>query len=99
VEKEVFDCKNVGEEHKNLKISNESIPMAITDNNRDAINSVLEVLDFYVAANNVRNRYVYEKESVKFEIDDYIEPKAQVVAIEGEKSAVDKVYKEIQKIK
>jgi hypothetical protein len=97
-EKEVFDCKNVGTEHKDLKISNESIPMTITNENRGIIKSILEVLDFSVGANNTRNRYVYEKGSVKFEIDDYIEPKAQVIAIEGEKSQVDKVYEDLQKI-
>jgi adenylate cyclase class IV len=95
--KEVFDCKNVGAEHKDLKISNESIPMVITDENRDSVSSILEVLDFHIAANNIRNRYVYEKGSVKFEIDDYLEPKSQVVAIEGKKTAVDKVYQEILK--
>ena len=32
------------------------------------------------------------KSDVKFEIDDYTRPQMKVVAIEGEKSQVDKVY-------
>lgn len=92
----LFDCKNVGESHKNLKISDESIPMKITKGNRKIIDSILEVLDFYEAANNTRTRYVYEKKGVKFEIDDYVTPKMQVVALEGTKQEVDVVYKELK---
>ena len=40
-------------------------------------------------------RYVYEKGGVKFEIDDYIRPQMKVVAIEGNKDEVDKVYNEL----
>lgn len=92
----LFDCKNVGESHKDLKISGESIPMKITRNNKKIIDSILEVLDFYEAANNTRTRYVYEKNGVKFEIDDYVTPKMQVVALEGSKEEVDIVYKELK---
>jgi hypothetical protein len=95
-EEEVWDCKTVGEKNKDLKVSKESEPVVITDENRDYIHKILNDLDFCLVANNTRNRYVYEKGLVKFEIDDYIEPKAQVVAIEGEKAEVDKVYQEIK---
>lgn len=93
----VLDFKNVGQQHKELKISNESLPIAVTQDNSDALYSILEVLDFYVAANNDRTRYEYEKDGVLFEIDDYTNPKAQVVAIEGDKEKVDKVYEIIKK--
>ena len=45
-----------------------------------------------------RKRYVYEKDNVKFEFDEYIEPVMNVIAIEGLKENVDKVYKELEKI-
>ena len=95
----VFDCKNVGETHKSLKISNETIPMVVTDENKEIVKSILEVLDFYEAANNIRTRYEYVSGGVKFEIDDYIRPQAQVVAIEGEKELVDKVYEQVKNLK
>ena len=95
-DKSVLDFKNINKENKDLKISNESIPLEI--NNIDIIKSMLEVLGFYENANNTRTRYVYEKDNVIFEIDDYINPIMQVVAIEGNKDKVDKIYKEIKEI-
>jgi len=93
-EKSLLDFKNINKENNDLKISNESIPLEI--NNIDIIKSMLEVLGFYENANNTRTRYVYEKDNVIFEIDDYINPIMQVVAIEGNKDKVDKIYKEIK---
>lgn len=92
-----FDCKNVGESRDDLKVSGESIPMKVTRNNRKEIESILEVLDFKEAANLTRTRYVYEKDNVKFELDDYTTPEMHVVALEGERSKVDVVYKDIKK--
>ena len=94
----MLDFKNVGEKHRDLKISNESLPIEVNENNSKTLYSVLEVLDFYVAASNDRTRYEYEKNGVLFEIDDYTNPKAQVVAIEGNKEAVDSVYEIIKKL-
>ena len=45
-----------------------------------------------------RKRYVFEKNSVKFEIDEYIEPVMNVVAIEGLQEEVDAVYNELEEI-
>ena len=45
-----------------------------------------------------RRRYVFEKNNVKFEIDEYIEPVMNVVAIEGLQVEVDIVYKELKEI-
>lgn len=43
-----------------------------------------------------RERIVYKKGGVTFELDSYYKPrKSYVVAIEGEKEEVDKVYKEL----
>lgn len=94
-EKAVFDIKNVGKRNENLKDSTESIPLTITEENTNIIDSMLSVLDFYEAANNYRTRYIYVKNGVKFEIDDYIRPKMQVIGIEGNKDAVDTIYNEI----
>lgn len=98
VKQTILDFKNVREGSNDLKVSNESIPIIVTDSNKKELDSMLEVLDFYINADNTRTRYVYEKDGVIFEIDDYIEPKMQVVAIEGIKDKVDKIYNEIQNI-
>jgi adenylate cyclase class IV len=61
---------------------------------------VLYILDFlgYKEDNQlIRNRTIYTKKGVKFELDEYIEPtKTMVVAIEGNKKEVDIVYDEIK---
>lgn len=94
-ERTVFDCKNVGSKRKDLNISSESIPMELAEETKKIVLSMLEVLEFYVAADNLRTRYIFIKEGVTFEIDDYKRPQTQVVAIEGKEEAVEKVYKEI----
>lgn len=59
----------------------------------DAVESILDFLNYEKDNTLIRKRYVYKKGNVKFEIDDYEYPeKSYVVAIEGEKSEVDKVY-------
>ena len=92
-----LDFKNKNKEDKQLLISTESLPLIINDN-METIKSMLETLEFYEAANNTRIRHVYEKDNVKFEIDDYIKPKMCVVGIEGNKEEVDKVYSELKEI-
>ena len=81
---------------KILKVSNESIPMLITSENIAVVESILEVLRFIKVSELKRKRYIYKKNNVKFEIDQYIEPIMNVVAIEGERSSVDSVYKKIK---
>ena len=90
--KTVLDFKNVNSKHGDLNISSESIPMVVNQDNKDCILSMLDTLNFVIAANNYRTRFVYEKDNVKFEMDDYINLKTKVVAIEGEKCDVEKVY-------
>lgn len=94
--KKVFDCKNVSQSHANLKISNKTIPMTINENNESEINSLLEVLNFEKVSDLYRNRKVYEKDGVKFEIDDYTKPIMHVVAIEGNRQNVDEIYNELK---
>ena len=94
-EKIIFDCKNVNRKKENLNISSESIPMELNAENLKIIKSVLDVLEFKIAADNLRTRYVFEKNGVKFEIDDYTRPEMKVVAVEGDEKLVEIVYNEI----
>lgn len=68
----------------------------------DNMDTILSMLDFlnYTKDNTLdRKRTVYKKGNVTFELDLYKEPRETcVVAIEGEKNEVDKVYKEVTKI-
>lgn len=61
--------------------------------------TVLKILEFLkYNKDNVldRERIVYKKDGVTFELDSYNEPrKSYVVAIEGEKEETDKVYKDV----
>ena len=63
------------------------------------MDTVLKILEFLkYNKDNVldRERIVYKKGGVTFELDSYSEPrKSYAVAIEGEKEEVDKVYKEL----
>ena len=72
--------------------------MLVTSDNLKIIDSILNILEFYEVANNFRTRYVYKKNGVKFEIDDYTSPKMQVIAIEGDEDEVECVYKEIKSL-
>lgn len=88
----IFDCKNVQKEEGCLKISKESIPIKIEKENLEKIESMLKVLDFEESVDNLRIRTVYQKDDIKFEIDDYIYLDIKVVAIEGSKEKVDMIY-------
>ena len=90
-----FDCKNVLQKDGNLNQSLESTPLNITENDLPAILSMMEVMDFKQSADNIRKRYVYQKDKVCFEIDEYIRPKMNVVAIEGNKEDVERIYAEL----
>ena len=91
----VWDFKNVGKNDNLLKVSMESETMKLDEAGIKIARSMLEVMDFEKSADNLRTRYVFEKGDVKFEIDDYTRPEMKVVAIEGEKTQVDKVYQEL----
>lgn len=66
-------------------------------NNTEFVDSMLGMLNFSFYKELKRKRYVYFKDGVKFEIDNYTQPAMKVAAIEGEKEKVDKVYNELKK--
>ena len=92
----LFDFKNKSYETETLKISKESLPLKIKKEDIENVKSILDVLGFEQTSNIVRTRFVFVKDEVKFEIDDYIKPKMLVVAIEGKRDKVDKVYNEVK---
>ena len=94
----VLDFKNVDNKNINFKISNESLPIKVTSKNKKAIMSILQTLEYEEVANNFRTRYVYEKNNVEFEIDDYTRPQMKIVAIEGDRNEVEKVKLLIEKL-
>lgn len=74
-----------------LKQHKESLSLNYEDD--EVIDSILQFLEY-------RTRYIYELKAVKFELDEYTVPrKTCVVAVEGDKVEVDKVYQKIIKIK
>lgn len=92
-EKTVLDFKDENDSEEILKNSRETIPLTITNDTREAINSILNILGYKKIKHLDRKRTVYKKRNVTFEIDNYSSPEIMyVVAIEGEKEEVDKVY-------
>lgn len=83
---------------KTLKISRESKDLIVNKDNEAFVESLIEILDLTNKKVLKRKRYVFEKNNVKFEIDEYTEPVMNVVAIEGLKIEVDEVYQELIKI-
>lgn len=73
----------------------ESLPLDFKDDK--IIESILNFLEYKKDNTLKRKRIIYKKNEVIFELDDYEYPeKAYVVAIEGKKDEVDKVYSEIK---
>ena len=92
-----LDFKDDDDSDKVYKESRETIPLKVTDENRGAIDSILNILGYKKKKHLVRKRYIYKKGKVKFEMDDYTKPEIMhVVAIEGDKDEVTKVYNEIK---
>lgn len=81
-----------------LKTSRESEDLIVNDENQAFVDSLIEILNLTNQKVLKRRRYVFEKNNVKFEIDEYIEPVMNVVAIEGLQVEVDIVYKELKEI-
>lgn len=95
--KNVFlDFKDENETEDILKISRETGKIDVTDN-MDFVDSVLSMLEFDFHKELDRVRYVYKKNKVTFEIDEYLNPKMKVVGIEGNKEVVDEIYKVLEK--
>lgn len=91
-----LDFKDDNNSDNILKVSRETIPLEVTDENIEAINTILTILDYKKDKTLIRDRIVYKKDGVTFELDNYTKPKMKVVAIEGIKEEVDKVYQELK---
>ena len=94
-----LDFKDENDSDEILKVSRETIPLKVTKNNKEAVLSILDMLGYQKDKTLIRKRWVYKKDEITFEIDDYKEPKMKVVAIEGNKEQVDKVYQELEESK
>ena len=95
----VLDFKDDNDSDEVLKVSRETIPIVINDDNKEAIMSMLDIFGYKIKKELIRKRYVYKKEDTIFEIDDYTSPEIMhVIAIEGKKEQVDKVYNEVKEI-
>ena len=98
VEDVSIDFKGEDDSDKVLKNTRESLPLNINKSNIKAFYTILDILGYSKIKHLVRKRVVYKKEEVKFEIDKYYSPEVMnVVAIEGKKSVVDKIYKDVCK--
>lgn len=91
-----IDFKDEDDSNKILKNTRESLPLNLDKKNLKAFYTILDILGYSQKKHLTRTRYVYSKGTVKFEIDKYTSPeKMNVVAIEGDKSQVDKIYNEV----
>lgn len=97
-EVEILNFKDDNLSNSVLKIRRESKDLIINDENRDFVKSLLEILELNDTKKLVRKRYVYTYENVIFEIDKYTNPVMNVVAIEGKKEEVDKVYNDLKSV-
>lgn len=93
---EILNFKDDNLNSNILKVSRETKDLVITDENCDFVKSLLDILELKEEKKLLRKRYVYKKNNVVFEIDNYIEPKMNVVAIEGNKDEVDVIYNELK---
>lgn len=97
--KTVLDFKDDNESDSTLKVCRESLPLEVLESNREAVDSILDMLGYKIKKTLIRNRIVYFKDEVVFELDNYSSPETMyVVGIEGNKEKVDKVYNEVKKI-
>ena len=94
----VLNFKDDNLNDKTLKVSRETKDLVVNNDNQAFVDSLIEILDLTNKKVLKRNRYVFEKNNVKFEIDEYIEPVMNVVAIEGLQEEVDAVYNELEEI-
>ena len=94
--KKVLDFKDEDNSKTLVKERRESLALEFEDDK--AVASILEFLGYEDDGSYIRRRRVYVKGDVKFEMDYYIKSRNKVMAIEGEKEAVDKVYQEIKDI-
>lgn len=92
---EYLDFKENNETNQELKIRKETDILNLNNENKAFAKTLIEFLNLKVDKELIRTRYKYQKENVKFEIDDYINPKMKVLAIEGNSEEVNKVNQEL----
>ena len=80
--------------NNDLSIRKESLPIKI--DNISNCENILNFLGFNKDNTLIRERYIYSKDNVKFEIDNYFETNEFVISIEGIKNNVDKVYNDLE---
>ena len=95
---EVLNFKDDNLNDNVLTVNRETKDLIITNDNRDFVKSLIDILDLNNKKELIRHRIVFIKDSVKFEIDEYEVPEMKVVAIEGKKSKVDKIYNDLQQL-
>ena len=92
---EYLDFKENNETNQELKIRKETDILNLNNENKAFAKTLIEFLNLKVDKELIRTRYTYQKENVKFEIDDYTNPKMKVLAIEGNSEEVNKVNQEL----
>lgn len=92
---EYLDFKENNETNQELKIRKETDILNLNNENKVFAKTLIEFLNLKVDKELIRTRYTYQKENVKFEIDDYTNPKMKVLAIEGNSEEVNKVNQEL----
>lgn len=95
---EILNFKDDNLNDSILKVSRESKNLKITNENKEFITSLLEILDLVKVKKLIRKRYVYKKKEVTFELDKYSSPLMNVVAIEGKKKRMTKFIKKLVNI-
>ena len=95
-EVEILNFKDDNLSDSILKVSRESKDLVMNDENREFVKSLLEILELIETKKLVRKRFVYTCNNVIFEIDKYITPVMNVVAVEVKKDEVDNVYMELK---
>ena len=92
---EYLDFKENNETNQELKIHKETDILNLNNENKEFVKTLIEFLNLKVDKELIRTRYTYQKENVKFEIDDYTNPKMKILAIEGNSEEVNKVNQEL----
>ena len=93
-----LDFKENNETNQELKIRKETDILNLNNENKEFVKTLIEFLNLKVDKELLRTRYTYQKENVKFEIDDYTNPKMKVLAIEGNSEEVNKINQELMPI-
>lgn len=84
---------------KVLNVSKESLPLLIEEKDYETIETIINILDYKKYEKLVRKRYIYKKDDITFEIDEYTLPRVTcVVALEGEPKMVDIIYNKIKNL-